>query len=103
MSTILLLASLFCTYAWFFPPYSRERGLDLLLEAGDQFAVGGDQRLLGFDLGTAWLFGRLIVVERPRASNLLVERNIAFELHNRICDVPRLHKVLIAPLSPRQG
>ncbi len=23
----------------------------LLLEAGDQFAVGGDQRLLGFDLG----------------------------------------------------
>jgi hypothetical protein len=24
--------------------------LNLLLEAGDQFAVGGDQRLLGFDL-----------------------------------------------------
>ena len=22
-----------------------------MLEAGDQFAVGGDQRLLGFDLG----------------------------------------------------
>ena len=25
-------------------------GLDLLLEVGDQVAVGGDQRLLGFDL-----------------------------------------------------
>jgi len=25
--------------------------LYLLLEAGDQFAVGGDQRLLGFDFG----------------------------------------------------
>ena len=25
--------------------------MNLLLEAGDQFAVGGDQRLLGFDLG----------------------------------------------------
>ena len=25
--------------------------MDLFLEAGDQFAVGGDQRLLGFDLG----------------------------------------------------
>ena len=24
--------------------------LDLLLEAGDQVAVGGDQRLLGYDL-----------------------------------------------------
>ena len=25
--------------------------MDLFLEAGDQFAVGGDQRLLGFNLG----------------------------------------------------
>ena len=25
--------------------------MDLLLEAGDQFAVGGHQRLLGFDFG----------------------------------------------------
>ena len=32
------------------PPHAGEGGLDLLLEAGDQFAVGGDQRLLGFDL-----------------------------------------------------
>ena len=32
-------------------PDAGEGGLDLLLEAGDQFAVGGDQRLLGFDLG----------------------------------------------------
>ena len=30
-------------------PDAGEGGLDLLLEAGDQFAVGGDQRLLGFD------------------------------------------------------
>ena len=32
-------------------PDAGEGGLDLLLEAGDQFAVGGNQRLLGFDLG----------------------------------------------------
>ncbi len=32
-------------------PDAGERGLDFLLEAGDQFAVGGDQPLLGFDLG----------------------------------------------------
>ena len=34
-----------------FPPHAGEGGLDLLLEAGDQFAVGGDEELLGFDLG----------------------------------------------------
>ena len=34
-----------------FAPDAGEGGLDLLLEAGDQFAVGGHQRLLGFDLG----------------------------------------------------
>lgn len=34
-----------------FAPHAGEGGLDLLLEAGDQFAVGGDQRLLSFDLG----------------------------------------------------
>lgn len=34
-----------------FAPHAGERRLDLLLEAGDQFAVGADQRLLGFDLG----------------------------------------------------
>ena len=38
-------------YCFSFPPDAGEGGLDLLLEAGDQFAVGGDQRLLGFDLG----------------------------------------------------
>ena len=32
-------------------PDAGESGLDLLLEALDQFAVGGDQRLLGFDFG----------------------------------------------------
>ena len=34
-----------------FAPDAGEGGLDLLLEAGDQVAVGSDQRLLGFDLG----------------------------------------------------
>ena len=34
-----------------FAPDAGEGGLDFLLEAGDQFAVGGDQRLLGFELG----------------------------------------------------
>ena len=34
-----------------FAPDAGEGGLDLSLEAGDQFAVGGHQRLLGFDLG----------------------------------------------------
>ena len=34
-----------------FAPDAGEGGLDLLLEAGDHFAVGAHQRLLGFDLG----------------------------------------------------
>jgi hypothetical protein len=34
-----------------FTPDAREGGLDLFLEALDQFSVGGNQRLLGFDLG----------------------------------------------------
>lgn len=34
-----------------FAPDAGERGLDFSLEAGNQFAVGGDQCLLGFDLG----------------------------------------------------
>ena len=34
-----------------FAPDAGEGCLDLLLEAGDQFAVGGDQSLLGFDFG----------------------------------------------------
>jgi hypothetical protein len=32
-------------------PDAGEGGLYLLFEAGDQFAIGGHQRLLGFDLG----------------------------------------------------
>lgn len=32
-------------------PHPGQGCLDFLLEAGDQFAVGVDQRLLGFDLG----------------------------------------------------
>ena len=34
-----------------FSPHLCEGGLDLLLEARNEFAVGGDQRLLGFELG----------------------------------------------------
>jgi len=35
----------------FFAPDAGECGLDLFLEALDQLAVGGNERLLGFDLG----------------------------------------------------
>ena len=35
----------------FSSPHTGEGGLDLLLEAGNQFPIGGDERLLGFDLG----------------------------------------------------
>jgi len=38
-------------------PHAGEGGLDFLLETGDQFAVRGDQRLLGFDLGDDGLLG----------------------------------------------
>jgi hypothetical protein len=38
-------------------PDAGEGGLYLLLEAGDQFAVGGDQRLLGFYLGDDFFLG----------------------------------------------
>ena len=34
-----------------FTPHAGEGGLNFLLEARNQFAVGGDQCLLGFDLG----------------------------------------------------
>lgn len=34
-----------------FTPDAGKGGLDLLLEAGDQFAVGSYERLLGFDFG----------------------------------------------------
>ncbi|MBK7012052.1 MAG: hypothetical protein IPH43_04795 [Xanthomonadales bacterium] len=40
------------------------RGLDLLLEAGDQLAIGGDQRLLGFDLGDDGLLRGDVVRDR---------------------------------------
>ncbi len=38
-------------------PDARKSGLDFLLEAGDQFAVSGHKRLLGFDLGDDGLLG----------------------------------------------
>ncbi len=38
-------------------PHSRQRGLDFLLESGDQFAVAVDKRLLGFDFGDDGLLG----------------------------------------------
>jgi|GEM_PF-5885595 len=41
----------------FTPPHAGQRGPDFLLEAGDQFAVGVDQRLLGFDFGDDGLLG----------------------------------------------
>jgi hypothetical protein len=42
-------SGLFLTHETF-PPYSRQGGPDLLFKAGNQFAVGVDQRLLGLDL-----------------------------------------------------
>ncbi len=38
-------------------PYSSNSGLYLFLEAGDPFAVGGDQRLLCFNLGDNGFLG----------------------------------------------
>jgi hypothetical protein len=35
----------------FLAPHAGKRGLNLLLKACDEFAVGGDQCLLGFDFG----------------------------------------------------
>ena len=42
---------------FFLAPDAGQRSLDFLLEAGDQFAVGGDQRLLCFDLCDDGLLG----------------------------------------------
>ena len=41
-----------------FAPDAGEGCLGLFLEAGDQFPVGGNEGLLGFDLGTDGLLGR---------------------------------------------
>ena len=38
-------------------PHACQRGLDFLLEAGDQFVVAVDQHLLGFDFGDDGLVG----------------------------------------------
>ncbi|WP_168708896.1 hypothetical protein [Metallibacterium scheffleri] len=38
-------------------PDAGAGGLDFLREAGDEFAVGGDQHLFGFDLGDDGLLG----------------------------------------------
>ena len=38
-------------------PGVGDGGLDFFLEAGDEFAVGGDEGLLGFDLGDDGLLG----------------------------------------------
>ena len=40
-----------------FTPNASERGLNFFLEARNQFAVGGDQCLLGFDFGDDGLLG----------------------------------------------
>jgi hypothetical protein len=43
---------------WFhLAPDVANGGMDLLLEAGDQLAVGADQRLFSFDLGDDGLLG----------------------------------------------
>jgi hypothetical protein len=47
--------------------------LDLFLEAGDQFAVGGDQRLLGFDLGRLTQ-GELSPASASRVDTVLINR-----------------------------
>ena len=51
-----------------FPPDAGDGGLDFLLEAGDQFAVGGDQRLLGFYLGDDGLLGGEAIIHWRTAS-----------------------------------
>lgn len=38
-------------------PDTGKRGLDLLLDAGDELAVGVDQRLFGFNLGDDGFLG----------------------------------------------
>ena len=45
-SGFILMGSIGC-----FAPDAGESGLNFFFEAGDQFAVGGDQRLLSFNLG----------------------------------------------------
>jgi hypothetical protein len=70
-------------------PNAGEGGLDFLLEAGDQFAVGGDQRLLGFDLGDDGLLGGegwegdLIFLQDLRTQVALVSAS-------RFTDVPQV-------------
>jgi hypothetical protein len=43
--------SILCVRRFVFAPDAGKGGLYLLLEAGDQLAVGRDKRLLGLDLG----------------------------------------------------
>ncbi len=64
---------------FFFIPNAGEGGLDFFLEAGDQFAVGGHQRLLGFDL-----HNDLLLCGEGR------ERDFKFfQPHNRQCFISR--------------
>ena len=55
-----------------FPPDAGECGLDFGFEAGDEFAVGGNEGLLGFDFGD-YVF--LNVDQRKR--NLIALNNLS--------------------------
>ncbi len=52
-----MMPSGFESFCFIVAPDAGEGGLDFLLEAGDQFPVGGDEGLLGFDLGDDLLLG----------------------------------------------
>ena len=52
-----------------FAPDPGDCGLNFLLEALDQFAVGGDQRLLGLDLGDDGLLGGRVRICAIRYAN----------------------------------
>src|SRR3989338_1441340 len=54
---MLLILSLSLSLRCFLAPNTGNGGLDLFFEAFDQFAVCGDQCLLGFDFGDDGLLG----------------------------------------------
>ena len=72
-----------------FSPHPCEGGLDLLLEAGDQFAVGGNEPLLAFDLGDDGLLrsegweGELDLLER-----VAIELRLAAATHQHSRLIP---------------
>ena len=84
----------------FLPPNPCQRSLDLLLEAGDQLVVSGDQRLLGFDLGDYGLLGGegwegdFRLVEAPnRKLRLCGTRNDCFPLRSEVFRLEEMKKI----------